>query len=99
MGLSAFRVTAQNGISFANVNQTVDSTGHAVIKSFAIVSAAKVTSRCAPPSLSSGRLNSRTRANSSATIPDGAKFIWQTKSTACASKPRSLNRVDRLRKP
>ncbi|WP_247523018.1 VirK family protein [Bradyrhizobium sp. 145] len=53
--IKVFRVTAQNGISFSNAHQTVDSSGYPVTEYIRHTSAAKASSRCAPQSWWPGR--------------------------------------------
>ncbi|MGY4567992.1 MULTISPECIES: VirK family protein [Bradyrhizobium] len=74
--ISAFRVTAQNGISFANAHQTVDSTGHAVTEyvRHSLSREGKLTVRASK--LVVGTTELVKQGEFICDLPDGAKFIW-----------------------
>ncbi|RXH38129.1 VirK protein [Bradyrhizobium nanningense] len=74
--INAFRVTAQNGISFANAHQTVDSTGHAVTEYIrhSLSREGKLTVRASK--LVVGTTELVNQGEFICELPDGAKFIW-----------------------
>jgi len=74
--INAFRVTAQNGISFANAHQTVDSAGHAVTEYIrhSLSREGKLTVRASK--LVVGTTELVNQGEFICELPDGAKFIW-----------------------
>ncbi|WP_342709741.1 VirK family protein [Bradyrhizobium sp. B124] len=74
--INAFRVTAQNGISFANAHQTVDSSGHAVTEYIrhSLSREGKLTVRASK--LVVGTTELVNQGEFICELPDGAKFIW-----------------------
>ncbi|KRP97691.1 VirK protein [Bradyrhizobium pachyrhizi] len=74
--INAFRVTPQNGISFANAHQTVDSSGHAVTEYIrhSLSREGKLTVRAAK--LVVGTTELVNQGEFICELPDGAKFIW-----------------------
>ncbi|WP_456777491.1 VirK family protein [Bradyrhizobium sp. USDA 3315] len=74
--INAFRVTAQNGISFANAHQTVDSTGHAVTEYIrhSLSREGRLTVRASK--LVVGTTELVNQGEFICDLPDGAKFIW-----------------------
>ncbi|WFU14779.1 VirK family protein [Bradyrhizobium sp. CB3481] len=74
--ISAFRVTAQNGISFANAHQTVDSSGHAVTEYIrhSLSREGKLTVRASK--LAAGATEVVNQGEFVCELPDGAKFVW-----------------------
>ncbi|MBP0111624.1 MULTISPECIES: VirK family protein [Bradyrhizobium] len=74
--INAFRVTAQNGISFANAHQTVDSSGHAVTEYIrhSLSREGKLTVRASK--LVVGTTELVNQGEFICEVPDGAKFIW-----------------------
>ncbi|MBT1517143.1 VirK protein [Bradyrhizobium sp. SRL28] len=76
--ISAFRVTAQNGISFANAHQTVDSSGHPVTEYIrhSLSREGKLTVRASK--LTAGTTEVVNQGEFICELPDGAKFVWDT---------------------
>ncbi|MBB4382613.1 VirK family protein [Bradyrhizobium sp. SBR1B] len=74
--INAFRVTVQNGISFANAHQTVDSSGHAVTEYIrhSLSREGKLTVRASK--LVVGTTELVNQGEFICELPDGAKFIW-----------------------
>ncbi|MBH5371138.1 VirK family protein [Bradyrhizobium glycinis] len=74
--INAFRVTAQNGISFANAHQTVDSSGHAVTEYIrhSLNRDGKLTVRASK--LVVGTTELVNQGEFVCELPDGATFIW-----------------------
>ncbi|SFQ08081.1 VirK protein [Bradyrhizobium sp. Ghvi] len=74
--INAFRVTAQNGISFANAHQTVDSSGHAVTEYIrhSLSREGKLTVRASKLVVGTSELVNQ--GEFICELPDGAKFIW-----------------------
>ncbi|WP_236843079.1 VirK family protein [Bradyrhizobium icense] len=86
--ISAFRVTAQNGISFANAHQTVDSSGHPVTEYIrhSLSREGKLTVRASK--LTVGATDVVNQGEFVCELPDGAKFVWDTaKGQGAASLP------------
>ncbi|MGY3695606.1 hypothetical protein ACVIGA_005686 [Bradyrhizobium sp. USDA 3240] len=73
--INAFRVTTRNGISFANADQTVDSSGHAVTEYIrhSLSREGKLTARASPIIGTTELVN---QGEFVCELPDGAKFIW-----------------------
>ncbi|UPT96538.1 VirK family protein [Bradyrhizobium barranii subsp. apii] len=73
--INAFRVTTRNGISFANADQTVDSSAHAVTEYIrhSLSREGKLTVRA---SLIIGTTELVNQGEFVCELPDGAKFIW-----------------------
>jgi len=76
LAINAFRVTVQNGISFANAHQTVDSSGHAVTEYIrhSLSREGKLTVRASKLVVGSTELVNQ--GEFICEVPDGAKFIW-----------------------
>jgi len=74
--ISAFRVTSQNGISFANAHQTLDSSGHPVTEYIrhSLSREGRLTVRAAK--LAAGATEVVNQGEFVCELPDGAKFIW-----------------------
>ncbi|KRR02240.1 VirK protein [Bradyrhizobium jicamae] len=74
--ISAFRVTAQNGISFANAHQTVDSSGRPVTEYIrhSLSREGKLTVRASK--LAAGAAEAANQGEFVCELPDGAKFVW-----------------------
>ncbi|WP_244470516.1 VirK family protein [Microvirga vignae] len=74
--ISAFRVTAQNGISFANAHQTLDSSGHPVTEYIRhnLSREGKLTVRASK--LAAGAAEAVNQGEFVCELPDGAKFVW-----------------------
>ncbi|MVT70959.1 VirK protein [Bradyrhizobium pachyrhizi] len=74
--INAFRVTPQNGISFANAHQTVDSSGHAVTEYIrhSLSREGRLTVRASK--LVVGTTELVNQGEFICELPDGAKFIW-----------------------
>ncbi|PWE77115.1 VirK protein [Bradyrhizobium sp. SUTN9-2] len=74
--ITAFRVTTQHGISFANAHQTVDSSGHAVTEYIrhSLSREGKLTVRASK--LVVGTTELVNQGEFICELPDGAKFIW-----------------------
>ncbi|MFB9263110.1 VirK family protein [Bradyrhizobium erythrophlei] len=74
--ISAFRVTAQNGISFANAHQTVDSSGRAVTEYIrhSLSREGKLTVRASK--LAVGTTDVVNQGEFVCELPDGANFVW-----------------------
>ncbi|MGY3622111.1 VirK family protein [Bradyrhizobium sp. USDA 10063] len=74
--INAFRVTAQNGISFANAHQTVDSSGHPVTEYIrhSLSHEGKLTVRASK--LAAGAAEVVNQGEFVCELPDGAKFVW-----------------------
>ncbi|WP_025038431.1 VirK family protein [Bradyrhizobium sp. DOA9] len=76
LAISAFRVTDQNGISFANAHQTIDSSGHAVTEYIrhSLSREGRLTVRASK--LVVGTTELVNQGEFICELPDGAKFIW-----------------------
>ncbi|WP_407185392.1 VirK family protein [Bradyrhizobium centrosematis] len=76
LAINAFRVTAQNGISFANAHQTVDSSGHAVTEYIrhSLSREGKLTLRASKLVVGSAELVNQ--GEFICEVPDGARFVW-----------------------
>ncbi|WP_027555953.1 VirK family protein [Bradyrhizobium sp. Cp5.3] len=76
VAINAFRVTAQNGISFADAHQTVDSSGHAVTEYIRhnLSREGKLTVRASK--LTAGAAEPVNQGEFVCELPDGAKFVW-----------------------
>ncbi|MDF0582088.1 VirK family protein [Bradyrhizobium yuanmingense] len=76
LAINAFRVTTQNGISFANAHQTVDSSGHAVTEYIrhSLSRDGKLTVRASKLVVGSTELVNQ--GEFICEVPDGARFIW-----------------------
>ncbi len=74
--ISAFRVTAQNGISFANAHQTLDSSGHRVTEYIrhSLSHEGKLTVRASK--LVADAAEAVNQGEFVCELPDGAKFVW-----------------------
>ncbi len=74
--ITAFRVTAQNGISFANAHQTIDSSGHAVTEYIrhSLSREGKLTVRASKLAVGAAELVNQ--GEFVCELPDGAKFVW-----------------------
>ncbi|AMA60190.1 VirK family protein [Bradyrhizobium sp. CCGE-LA001] len=76
LAISAFRVTAQNGISFANAHQTMDGSGHAVTEYIrhSLSREGKLTVRASK--LIVGTTELVNQGEFVCEVPDGARFTW-----------------------
>ncbi|MGV7217485.1 VirK family protein [Bradyrhizobium sp. UFLA05-112] len=74
--ISAFRVSTQHGISFANAHQTVDSSGHPVTEYIrhSLSREGKLTVRASK--LTVGATEVVNQGEFVCELPDGAKFVW-----------------------
>ncbi|MCP3440860.1 VirK family protein [Bradyrhizobium sp. CCGUVB14] len=74
--ISAFRVSAQHGISFANAHQTVDISGHPVTEYIrhSLSREGKLTVRASK--LAVGATEVVNQGDFACELPDGAKFVW-----------------------
>ncbi|MCP3397195.1 VirK family protein [Bradyrhizobium sp. CCGB20] len=74
--LSAFRVSAQHGISFANAHQTVDTSGHPVTEYIrhSLNREGKLTVRASR--LAAGATEVVNQGDFVCELPEGAKFVW-----------------------
>jgi hypothetical protein len=74
--ISAFRVTAQNGISFSDAHQTVDSSEHPVTEYIrhSLSREGKLTVRASR--LAAGAAEAMSQGEFVCELPDGAKFVW-----------------------
>lgn len=74
--ISAFRVSPQHGISFANAHQTVDSSGHPVTEYIrhSLSREGKLTVRASR--LAPGATEVVNQGDFVCELPDGAKFVW-----------------------
>ncbi|UWU67754.1 VirK family protein [Bradyrhizobium sp. NC92] len=76
LAISAFRVTPQNGISFANTHQTLDSSGRAVTEYIRhnLSREGKLTVRASK--LVVGTVDVVNQGEFVCELPEGAKFMW-----------------------
>ncbi|GLR89645.1 VirK family protein [Bradyrhizobium iriomotense] len=74
--INAFRVSAQNGISFANAHQTLDSSGHPVTEYIrhSLNREGKLMVRASK--LAAGAAEVVNQGEFVCELPDGAKFVW-----------------------
>ncbi|KRQ16215.1 VirK family protein [Bradyrhizobium sp. DASA03076] len=74
--INAFRVSAPNGISFANAHQTLDSSGHPVTEYIrhSLSREGKLTVRASK--LAAGSAEVVNQGEFVCELPDGAKFVW-----------------------
>ncbi|TWB89459.1 VirK protein [Bradyrhizobium macuxiense] len=76
LAIRAFRVSAQNGISFADAHQTLDSSGHPVTEYIrhSLGRDGKLTVRASK--LAAGAAEAVNQGEFICELPDGAKFVW-----------------------
>ncbi|WP_285813139.1 VirK family protein [Bradyrhizobium sp. 62B] len=74
--ISAFRVSAQNGISFANVHQTLDSSGHPVTEYIRHSLNREGKLKVRASKLVAGAAEAVNQGEFVCELPDGAKFVW-----------------------
>lgn len=74
--INAFRVSAQNGISFAHAHQTLDVSGHPVTEYIrhSLSREGKLTVRASK--LAAGADAAVNQGEYICELPDGAKFVW-----------------------
>ncbi|WP_439373222.1 VirK family protein [Bradyrhizobium sp. DASA03120] len=74
--ISAFRVSAQNGISFANAHQTLDSSGHPMTEYIRHSLSREGRLKVRASKLVAGAAEAVNQGEFVCEVPDGAKFVW-----------------------
>ncbi|MFQ3459500.1 VirK family protein [Bradyrhizobium sp. UFLA01-814] len=76
LAIRAFRVSPQNGISFADAHQTLDGSGHPVTEYIrhSLGRDGKLTVRASK--LAAGAAEAVNQGEFVCELPDGAKFVW-----------------------
>ncbi|KYH01571.1 MULTISPECIES: VirK family protein [Bradyrhizobium] len=74
--ISAFRVSAQNGISFANAHQTLDSSGHPITEYIRHSLSREGRLKVRASKLAAGAAEAVNQGEFVCEVPDGAKFVW-----------------------